>query len=227
MITLTAQSREITGKKVKALRTQGLVPATLYGPNTEALSVQIGEKEFEKVYAEAGESTLVSLSVEGKDSAPVLIYDVKRNPLSGKVLHTDLYQTPLDKPIEISVPLIFEGEAPAVSELEGTLVKNIQEIEVKALPQELPSEIVVNVESLATFEDRITVGDLVKADNVEIVREADEIIAQVVPVTIEEEPEPEVPEGEEGAEGEATEGEEGEGTEESKEEAPQEESKEE
>lgn len=220
MITLTAQSRDIQGKKVQGLRVQGLVPAVLYGPKIDSISLQVPEREFEKVYAEAGESTLVSLAVEGKEASPVLIYGVQRNPLSGKVLHTDFYQTPLDRKIEISVPLVFEGEAPAVAEFEGTLMRNMQEIEVRALPQELPAEIVVNVEGLKTFEDRITIGDLAKADTVEFVREVDEIVAQVVPVTVEEEIVPTVPAGEEG---EAAEG----GEEESSEETPQEETKEE
>jgi len=160
MESLTATKREQTRKKVDTLRKTGFVPGVLYGPKVEATSVQVDAKEFQKVYEEAGESSLVNLRVEGKEM-PVLIHEVQKHPLSEAVLHVDFYQPDLTKKVEITVPLAFEGEALAVSELGGTLIHNIQEVEVKALPQDLPHEIKVYVERLATFEDRILVKDLV------------------------------------------------------------------
>ena len=181
MLALQATQREIQGKKVAALRKEGVLPGVLYGPKTETKQIQVDEKAFQLVYKEAGESALVSLELEGEKATPVLIYDTQRDPLTGKVLHIDFYETPLDKKIEVTVPLVFKGEAPGVSELHGTLVRNIQEIEVRAFPQNLPSEIIANIEQLKTFEDRVLVKDLVQLDEVEIVRDAEDVVAQVVP----------------------------------------------
>jgi len=94
-------------------------------------------KEFEKIYKEAGESSLVSLEVEGKNFL-VLIHDLKRDSLTNGPIHVDFYQPKLDEEIEITVPLVFEGEAAGVKDFGGTLVKNIHEVEVKAFPKNLP-----------------------------------------------------------------------------------------
>lgn len=181
MVTISADKRKQVGKGLSQLRKDGKTPAVLYGPKTKDAVLMVDGKELERVYKEAGESTLIDLDVEGKKT-PVLIHEVQRNPVSDKIIHVDFYQPPLDKKVEISVPLVFEGEAPAVKELGGTLLRNIQEIEVSALPQNLPHEISVSVEGLKAFEDRILVKDLVYAAEVEIHREADDVVAQVVPV---------------------------------------------
>lgn len=165
---------------MKKLRQNGILPGVLYGPEVKNLSLEMDLKEFEKVYKEAGESSLVSLEV-GKDKFLVLIHDIKKDPLTGKAIHVDFYQPILTEEVEAAVPIVFEGEAPAVKELGGTLVKEIQELEVKALPQNLPHELKVNVESLKTFEDEILVKDLKVAEGVKIQREPDEIIAVVTP----------------------------------------------
>lgn len=181
MITLKALQRKERGKQVVSLRGAGIIPAVLYGPHEKAgiiLSVQ--RKEFEKVFKEAGESSLVSLEIENK-ATPVLIYDLQRDPISSQVTHVDFYQPPLDKEIEVTIPLVFEGQAPAVKDLGGTLIRNIQEVEVRALPQNLPHEIRVSVDTLSTFEDKILVRDLPAIANGKILRSQEDIIAQVVP----------------------------------------------
>jgi len=177
MISLASLTRD-KKEKLTGLRQEGFIPGVLYGPKTESAIVKVDEKEFQKVYKEAGESSLVNLeSQEG--TSPVLIREVQREPLRGKFIHVDFYQPPLDEAIEVMVPLVFEGEAPAVKELGGTLLRNIQEVEVKALPQNLPHEIVVDVSTLAAFEDKILIKNLVRDESVEILREPDETIAQV------------------------------------------------
>jgi large subunit ribosomal protein L25 len=180
MIQLSAKKREVLGKKVQALRGEGLIPAVLYGPGSEAAVLTVFKKEFDTVYKEAGESSLVSLEV-GKETTPVLIRDVQRHPLSGDPIHVDFYQPRLDEKIKIMVPLSLEGEAPAVKEFEGTLIQNVHEVEVSALPQDLPSEITVDVSVLKTLEDRILVENLKVDSAVTILAEPDWIVAQVVP----------------------------------------------
>ena len=182
MIKLSAKTRQTLGRKTKALREKGFLPAVLYGPKIKSTPLEIDAKEFEKVYLEAGESSLVSLESGGKKFL-LLIHDVEKNPVTDNPIHVDFYQPDLEKEVEAKVPLVFEGEAPAVKELGGTFVRNISEVEVKALPQKLPKEIRVKVDSLKTFEDRVLVSDLVLPEGVRILKTPAEIVAKVVPLT--------------------------------------------
>jgi large subunit ribosomal protein L25 len=182
MLSLSAKIRKISGKKVKALRKKGVLPAVFYGPKLKNKTIEVDLKEFEKIYENAGESTLISLEIEGeKEKNLVLIHEIERDPLSGRPIHVDFYQPSLKEEIEAKVPVILEGEAPAVKNLGGTLVKNILELTVKALPQNLPKEIRVNVSTLATFEDDILIRDLKVGEGVKILRQAQEIVAHVAP----------------------------------------------
>lgn len=179
MLSVKAKKREVKGKKVKKLRKQGILPAVLYGPKIKDLSIEIDLKDFENIYKQAGESSLISLEV-GDDKFSVLIHEVKKDPLTGNIVHADFYQPILTEEVEANVPVVFEGESAAVKELGATLVKEIQEVEIKALPQNLPHEIKVNIESLKTFEDEILIKDLKVAENVKIQKEPDEIVAVVI-----------------------------------------------
>ena len=180
MLNLLAQKREVVGTKVAELRNKGLLPAVLYGPKIKNQVLQVNEREFSKIYEEAGESSLVTLKLDAKNFQ-VLVRETQKDPFSGKFLHVDFYQPLLTEETEASIPLVFEGEAPAVKELGGTLVKNIHEVDVKALPQNLPHEIKVNIEKLKTFEDSILIKDLVVPKDVEILKDAEEIVALVTP----------------------------------------------
>jgi len=222
MINLSAEIRK--EKKLKDLRDKGIMPGVLYGPKVKPVSVEVDLKGFKKVYEEAGESSLISLKVDGKEFL-VLIHEIQKDPVSGEFIHVDFYQPILTEEVEATVPLVFEGEASAVGELGGTLVKGFQEVEVKALPQNLPHEIKVNVESLKTFEDEITIKDLKTAEGVKIMKEPNEIVANVVPLEkVEEELEKPIEEKVDEV-GEAEEKKEGE--EEKKEEEPKEKNKDE
>jgi len=194
MLILPTRIRQILGKQVKVLRKKGILPGVLYGPKIKNLPLEIDLKEFEKLYKEAGESSLISLEVDTSTSSAstlskdrrvdkkkflVLIHEVKLDPLTEEPIHVDFYQPRLEEKVTAEVPLIFEGETPAVKDLGGTLVKNISEVEVKAKPQNLPKEIKVNVENLKTFEDNILIKDLSVSNEVEILKEPEEIVASV------------------------------------------------
>ena len=163
---------------MKKLRSKGILPAVLYGPKTETASLEVDEKEFEKVFQGAGESSLISLEV-GHKKFLVLIHAIEIDPISKKPIHVDFYQPRMDEEITAAVPLVFEGESLAVKELGGTLVKNIHEVEVKALPQNLPHEIKVNIEKLRTFEDNILIKDLIVPKEVKILKGPEEIVALI------------------------------------------------
>jgi large subunit ribosomal protein L25 len=187
MLSLQAQTRKELRKKIEPLRKQGVLPAVLYGSTIETASLSVDRKSFEGVYRQAGESSLISLDLEGKQS-PVLIREVQRHSVSGEMLHVDFYQPALDHKIDIAVPLVIQGEAPAVKDLAGTLIQDMHEVEISALPQDLPHEVFVDVSGLKTFEDRVEVKDLQVAQGVEIKNDAEEVVARVVaPQNIEEE----------------------------------------
>jgi len=188
MLVLSAKTRKIIGKKSKNLRKQGLLPAVLYGPEIKNLSLVVDLKKFEQVLKEAGESSLIKLKVDNqaedrnkKREFLVLIHDVQVDPLTEKPIHVDFYQPKLREKVEAVVPLVFEGEAPAVKELGGVLVKNMTEIEVKGLPQDLPKEIKIDVSGLKTFEDVVKVGDFKLAPGIEVLKEAEEVVVLVTP----------------------------------------------
>ncbi len=192
MIELKAKIREEIGKKVKKIREKGIVPAVLYGPKIKNLSLSVDLKEFEKVFKQAGESSLITLMITKGEADNkkflVLIHAVEIDAIAQKPLHIDFYQPRLDEEITVSVPLIFEGEAPAVKDLGGTLVRNIHELEVKALPQNLPHEIKVDISGLKNFQDGILVKDLVVPKEVKILKEPDEtVVFAAEPEKVEEE----------------------------------------
>ena len=186
MLTLKVKIRKDLGKKVQALREQGILPAVLYGPKIKNLSMKIDFKEFENIYKEAGGSSLISLEMDPATGSSqikkflVLIHEVKKDPLTGKPIHADFYQPILTEEVEATVPIVFEGEALAIKELGGTLVHEISEIQVKALPQNLPHEIKVNIDGLKTFNDEILVKDLKLPKDVTVQKEKNEIVAVVV-----------------------------------------------
>lgn len=191
MTTISVKIRTTTGKKVKGLRETGIIPAVIYGPQIKPLSLEVDLKAFQKAYREVGENALADLEYEqdGKKVTDlVLIHQVELDPVTLKPQHVDFYKPNLEEEVTVAVPVVFIGEAPAVNDLGGTLVKNISELEVKAKPQKLPKEIVVDVSSLKTYEDHILVKDLPMIDGVKIIKDPEEFIALVShPENIEEE----------------------------------------
>ncbi|MEX2008280.1 MAG: 50S ribosomal protein L25 [Candidatus Spechtbacterales bacterium] len=196
MLSLVIQKRNPREIKAKALLNQEKIPGVLYGPTVTATPVTVDRKTFEKLYEEAGESTLVSLKFRGeeeeggKDENVVLIRSTDVHPVTRAFRHVDFYQLPLDKPIEISVPIETENEAPAVHEQGGILVQNIHEVDIRALPKDLIHEITVDLSGLANIEDAIEVKDLVVPAGVEIMQEEDAVVFRVEKPREEEEEEP-------------------------------------
>lgn len=177
-IELNADMRTILGSKVKALRNSGFIPAVLYGKGQEVLNLQVPVKDFSKVLKEAGESTLVYVHV-GKDTYPTIIHDVAKDPVKDNIIHADFYKVSLTEKIKTKVPVVFVGESPAVKDLAGIFVRNLNELEVEAFPQNLPHEISVNISSLKNFGDHVLVKDLNLGSDVKIEADADTILATV------------------------------------------------
>ncbi len=158
---ISAKPRTELGKKTNSLRRRGVLPAILYGHGVESTPLAVPKKEFKKVLREAGETSLVTVQVAGGKRYDVLIHDVAKDPLTLEPIHADFYAVKMDKPIEAKVPLAFSGESPAVKNEGGILVKVLHELEVKALPKDLPHEIPVDITRLRNIGDKIHVGDFV------------------------------------------------------------------
>ena len=177
-IELNAQNRTLVGSGLNKLRKDGYIPAVLYGKDQESISLQVPVKDFSKALKEAGESTLVYVNVDGQ-SYPTIIHDVAREPVKDSILHADFYKVKLDEKIKTKVPVVFVGEAPAVKDLAGIFVRNVNELEVEAFPQDLPHEISIDISSLQNFGDQILVRNIDLGTNVKIEADAETIVATV------------------------------------------------
>ena len=177
-IELNVDKRTVVGSRVKSLRNSGYIPVVLYGKDQESISLQVSEKEFIRVLKEAGESTLVYINIGGQ-SYPTIIHDVAKDPVKDNVIHADFYKVSLTEKIKTKVPVEFVGESAAVKDLAGIFVRNINELEVEALPQNLPHEITIDISSLKKFGDQILVKDINLNSDVKIEVEPDTVVATV------------------------------------------------
>ncbi len=174
---LSAEPRKITGKQVKKLRRDGLLPANVYGKDIKSQSLQLPLTDFIKVFEEAGETGVVDLKV-GSDTIPVLIHalqtDYRRTPL-----HADFFKVNLKEKVTAMVPVEITGEPKAVTDQIGLLMEITKEIEVEALPTDLPENVPLNVEGLAQIDDQITVGDLKSPDTITILSDPNLVIVKI------------------------------------------------
>lgn len=177
-VTLAVEKRKVLGKKVKKLRKEGLFPANIYGKGVKSEAVQLPEKEFLKTFKEVGETGLIELQVDGQ-VRPVLIHNVQYDPLVKIPLHADFYQVDLKEKVKTMVPIVFVGEPAAVSSKVGMLLEQMSELEVEALPTDLPENIEVNVEHLANVDEQITVADVKAPSGVTVLSDAGQVVAKI------------------------------------------------
>src|SRR5438067_1405591 len=159
-VVLRAQRRAVVGKKVRFLRRQGLVPASLYGPGVTPSALQVPVKELDTALRQMTATTLAELEVEGEPTRRVLVRQVQRHPVSEHTLHVDFFAMPMDVTIRADVPVQFVGEAPAVFELGGTLVRSVETVQVEALPMDLPERFEVDLSGLREVHHAIHASDL-------------------------------------------------------------------
>jgi large subunit ribosomal protein L25 len=184
---LSGTLRTVTGRKVKKLRQAGQIPATIYGQAMTPISVQFAALELDKIFEHAGESTLVEINID-KDTYPVLFKNPQFHPVLGDLIHIDCYQVNLKEKIVASVPLELIGESPAVKN-GNILVPVTDEVEIEALPADLPEKIEVDISSLEEIGQKISVSDLqVDKDLIEIKTDPEQVIAIIEEPKVEEEP---------------------------------------
>jgi large subunit ribosomal protein L25 len=178
MIQLTAEKREAFGKSLKKHRADGQLPVVVYGRKEESKPFFVVARDFKKALSQAGESSIVTLKTD-EGVKDVLIYGVDYHPVSGEPIHADFYAVEKGKPVEVAVALEFEGVPPAVKELGGNLIKVLHEVQIEALPKDLPQGLVVDVSKLATLESQILARDLVLPAGVTLITGEEEVVASI------------------------------------------------
>ncbi len=184
-IPLTAEVRKETGKQVKKLRQKGVLPATVFGHNLKSASLSVNAKDFAKVFHQAGETGLVELKY-GTVSQPTLIADVQTHPVNRDILHIQFHAVSLTEKIKANVPLEMVGDSPAVANNIGLLLQTLSEVEVEALPTDLPDKIEISVANLSEVDQQVTVSGLTAIKGVEILTGPEEVVVKVVPLISEE-----------------------------------------
>ncbi len=186
MISLTATPRTITGKSSAKLSKEGLMPAVVYGPKQEPISIALPLLEFKKILRDEGESTVIELSGVSKASMQVLIHDVDLDPVTSVPRHADFYAIEKGAKVEVAVPLSFVGESSAVK-AGGNLVKVMHELKIESEAADLPHEIEVDISVLENIGDQIHVRDIKLPKGVVAQVEGDEVIALIQEVEVESE----------------------------------------
>jgi large subunit ribosomal protein L25 len=214
-VALAASKRTQFGKKARFLRREGWVPANIFGPGAPSISIQINTRDIEHVLTHVPRSTLFALKVDGDADTTVLVHGVDRKPTTGELYHVDFYRVSMTHTLKTEVPLVFDGEAPAVRDADAVIIQAMNSLAVECLPGDIPSQIPVPLERLVAVDDSIRVGDLDLPRGVRALVDDNELVARALAPTVSEAAEAaeeaaaEAPEGEAepaeaAAEGEAT-----------------------
>lgn len=184
---IQAETRDVFGKKNKALRRIGYIPAVIYGHHFKNIPLKVKTSDFLGVLKEAGETTIIQLRIGKDKTESVIVHNLERDPVTDQILHIDFYRVKTGEKMVADIPLVLEGKAPAVEDLGGILVTGLKTIKIKALPKDLPHGIKVDVSLLKDFEAKIQVQDLVLPSGIEVLSGPEEIVASVSEPRIEKE----------------------------------------
>ncbi|MGB2962919.1 MAG: 50S ribosomal protein L25 [Anaerolineales bacterium] len=190
---LEAKKRDVIGKKVKALRREGLLPAVIYGSGIDPIPLTLNTREVRQTLSVIGANTLVTLKIDKKEYL-ALVRDLQREVIMRDLLHIDFQAVSLEERITSTVPVVVVGEAPAVKEMNALLVSGLDELQIEAKAKDLPDTIHVDVSELSEIGDNIKVKDLTISGDVRILDDPEEIVIVVAAPTLME-IEPEVEEG--------------------------------
>ena len=176
-LTLKADERKVTGRKVKILRKEGVLPCNVFGKKVKSLALQVKLADFVDIFKKAGETGIVYLN-----ERPVLISNIQKSPISGLPIHVDFHQIDLKEKVEADVPVEVIGESSVEKQALGTVVQYIDEVSVEALPMDLPEKFEIDASALIEVDQAVYVKDLkVDRAKVEIKLDAETILVKVEP----------------------------------------------
>lgn len=181
--------KDFSSSRLNSLRSEGKIPAVLYGQDIKNTVIFVDEKEFKKsISTERGENALIKLKVEKKNPVTTIVKEIQVNPVSMKIIHVDFVKVKLQEALEVEVPVEVEGESPGVKTGGGVLEHIIRKIKVRCLPNEIPDNFILNVSELDVGEN-LKISDIPKIKGIEILAEEDAIVVNVVSPSEYEEPE--------------------------------------
>lgn len=183
---LSVQKREQLGRGVHALRARHLIPAELYGKGIANVHLAVPEKDFKKVFKQAGENTIVNVVIDGQQH-PVLIQDVAYDGVTDEILNIDFYRVRMDEKLKIGIPIEFVGVAPAVKAKNGILVKALQELEIEALPADIPRNVTVDISQLEEIGQSLYVKNIEVPEKVKVLVAPDTVVVTITAQVTEEE----------------------------------------
>ena len=186
-IQIKAEKRNQFGRKVKGLRKKGILPANIYGKKIKSEAIAVNLEDFEKVYKQAGETNVVYIEI-GKERRPVLIHNVQKDPVNDSLLHVDFHQVDLKEKVTTKVPVIIIGESLAEKQGLGTVIQYVDEIEIEALPTDIPESFELSADKLLQLDDQIKVEEIsYDKDKINILEDKEKVIVRVEPLRKEEE----------------------------------------
>ena len=191
-VRLELQARELLGKKVGRLRRAGIVPVHLYGPAIESRSLQCTGPVLIKALAEAGASSPITVTIDGESGSHVAFArEIQWDPRRDTVLHVDLMAADVSRPVTAQVPVTLTGEAPGATRSGGYVSQQVFDVQVSALPLEMPGQIEIDLSTMTDPNSVLRTGDIDLPVGVTLLTDPEEMVARV-----------EVPRGAVGAEGE-------------------------
>ena len=171
----------------REIRRSGQIPAVLYGQGTSQL-IQLDPKAIQNILvAQAGSTGLISLTIDGDEQAQqrtAVIQDVQRDPLEGSILHVDLLEVSMDKPVRVKVPVHITGGVPiGVKRDKGVVNQPMRELHIECLPSVIPDQIDVDASALE-INQGIHVRELEVGEGIKILEDPDGMVVNVtVPIS--------------------------------------------
>ena len=207
--TLKLDERTLTGKKVRRLRRQGITPVHVYGAGINPANLQVDDRTLNRLLPQVGSNIPISVEYEGQDGEYIcFVREIQRHPVTEAVIHVDFLRVDITQTVAAEVPINLFGASPAVTQMAGTLLQNIQSLSIEALPMNMPAEVTVDISGLVDFDSTLSVSDVEVPGNVTVLNELEDVIVRVAPPRLEieiSETDEELEEGEEAAEGEESE----------------------
>lgn len=178
MFVIKAKIRKV-GESLEILKKAGEIPAVFYGAGKDSTSISVSTSAFKKIWREAGESSAIKVNTE-KGDIDVLIHEVQVDPITDEPIHVDFLAIDMKKKIKVNIPLVFKGISGAVKSGIGNLVKVLHEVEVEALPADLPHDLIVDISQLETLADNIVVSDIKVPKGVSVITASTDVVASIV-----------------------------------------------
>jgi large subunit ribosomal protein L25 len=179
-VRLELQARELLRKKVGRLRRAGIIPVHLYGPGIEPRSLQCSAPTLIRVLAEAGASSPISVTIEGESgSHTAFAREIQWDPRRDTVLHVDLMAADLSRPVTAQVPISLTGQAPAATRSGGNVTQQMFDVQVSALPMEMPAQIDLDLSIMTDPNSVLRAGDIALPTGVTLLTDSEEMVARI------------------------------------------------